>query len=261
MQRNGKTSHTLGLTMEAPEVSVQPPEVLVQPPETPVQPPELQSRTRMARLRRQLGGYSPDARVSQRLLAAQIAIETVQGNPALSARMATRGYDAARLAEGHALHAQAQAQYQHARAGTRAPRAANAARQTAQTQAHAVYMHHVQIARVAFRTDPTAAATLGLAAVRKRNDADWLLQATQFYATTLADPVILTALARYGVAAEELTTAQAQVSAVATLAAAQHRARVAAQQVTAARSTAIATLDAWMRDFLAIARLVLAQSA
>ena len=251
MQHNRNTSPARNGTL--------PPESPVQSPESPVRSPDAQSRARMSRLRRQLGGYNADARVSQRLLAAQVAIETVQTDARLSARMAARGYDAARMAEGLALHAAAKAQYQHARAHADQQRAANATLTDALRKARATHKEYVQIARVAFRAAPLTASALGLDKPSTRFTADWLLQAGQFYATALASPASVAAFARYGVSAEDLAAAQAQVAAVAAGASAQNSARLATEYTATTRSTAMAALDDWMRDFLAIARVALAQ--
>jgi len=132
------------------------------------------------------------------------------------------------------------------------------ARTAAQAQAHASYMRHLGVARVALRGDRAAAQILGLAGKRQTRQAGWLLQAQQFYANALADTAILRALAGYKLTQAQLEDGQAQVAAVAGGAVARQASTGAAREATQARDAALEALNRWMRDFLAIARIALA---
>jgi hypothetical protein len=116
----------------------------------------------------------------------------------------------------------------------------------------------VATARVALRGDRGAMRRLDLAARRKQTQAGWLMQAEQFYANAQADQAIVAALASYGVTAQHLGEAQAQVAAVAAAQVAQQQRRALAQESTRARDVAFQQLNHWMRDFVAIARIALA---
>jgi hypothetical protein len=67
------------------------------------------------------------------------------------------------------------------------------------------------------------------------------------------------ALTAYGVTAEHLGEAQTQLAAVAAANVAQQRRKGVAQESTRARDAAFVALNRWMRDFLAIARMALAE--
>src|SRR5437016_507074 len=87
----------------------------------------------------------------------------------------------ATVTEGRGLREQALSLVQQQRARLGAQFAATDARATAQAQAHAIYIRHIGVARVALRGDRGAAQALDLAA-RKRSKSGWLVQAQQFYA-------------------------------------------------------------------------------
>jgi hypothetical protein len=137
--------------------------------------------------RRRVAAFGTNASIAQRLAAAQVAIEAVLTDRDLQLALAAYGYDAARMQEGKALRERAQSLQQQQRARYGAAYGATDVRATAQQQAHATYMRHLGVARIALRGDRAAAQTLGLAATRKTTQAGWLLQAQQFYTNALAD--------------------------------------------------------------------------
>jgi len=208
--------------------------------------------------RRRVAAFGANASIARRLAAAQVAIDTVLADRDLQIALAAYGYGAARMAEGKALRDQALMLQQQQRARYGDLYGATDARATAQAQAHASYKRHLGVARVALRGDRGAAQKLGLQARRETSQAGWLLQAQQFYANSLADVVILGALAAYNLTQAQLEAGQAQVAAVAAGAVAQQASKGTAQETTRARDAALAALNRWMRDFLAIARIALA---
>jgi hypothetical protein len=230
--------------MQAPGATLQSPAAIVQTPARPS--------------RRRLTGYRTDASIAQRLVSAQIAIEAVLADAALQESLAAYGYDTIRMLQGQALREQALAlvQQQHARLG--AQLAATDARATAQAQAHALYMRHVGVARVALRGDRGAAQALDLAA-RKRNKSGWLLQAQQFYTNLLDDAAIVAKLGRFGLTQAQITAGQQLVAEVAAGHVAQQSRKSVSQETLKARDVALEALNDWMRDFLAIARIALAE--
>jgi len=131
------------------------------------------------------------ASIEARLVAAQVAIDIVMADPSLQAIMAAYGYDVARMRQGRALREQALALYQQQRTALGDRFAATDARASAHARAHAVYIRHLAVARVALRGDRGAAQKLDLAKSRKRAQAIWQIQAQQFYANALSDSAIV----------------------------------------------------------------------
>jgi hypothetical protein len=229
-----------------------------QPPAPSTQAADTSAQPAAATPRRRMGGLAAGASIEARLVAAHIAIETVLRDPGLQAIMAAHGYDAARMRQGQALREQALALYQQQRAALGERFATTDARASAQVQAHAIYMRHGAVARVALRGERGVAQKLDLASARKRTHTRWLIQAQQFYTNALGNSAILQQLAAYGVSREQLTTAQNQVAMVAGGLVAQQTTKDTAYALTKARDAALTALHHWMRDFRAIARVALA---
>jgi hypothetical protein len=258
MHHNGKVSQPSAISVQPSATSVQLPEMSMQPSAIGVQPSAIGVQQLAGKSHRSLGGFAANASIDARLVAAQVAIDRVLGDPQLQSRMAAYGYPAARLLEGCALRDQALALHQQQRASYSAQLAATDARTAAQSQAHAIYTRHVALARVALRDNRSASWALDLAAPRKRTRAGWLIQAQHFYANLLADPALGASMAAYGVAQDQLTAAQGQVATVEAGLVAQQTTKDAAQAATRTRDAALQALNRWMRDFLAIARIALA---
>ncbi len=249
MQRIGTTTQATGsMLLQGPEITAQGPEMTTQGPETTAR-----SSGRDYRLRT----YTTKASVDQRLVAARITIDAVLADNALQEVLAPYGYDHTELLRGQALREQAQSLnlQRGARVGEQA--AATHARDTARAQAHASYMRHLRLARVALRDEPAMTQALDLRA-RKRTAIGWLAQARRFYANLLADAAIVEKLAARGVTYAALIAAQGQVEVVETQLVQREHRRSLAREATHARDTAVRALDVWMRDFLAIARVALA---
>jgi len=111
------------------------------------------------------------------------------------------------------------------------------------------------IARVAFKDNPEFATKLVLGGKRKESLSGWLLQAQRFYANTLDNVDIHSALAPYGVTMEKLQAGQAEVEAVEGAGKRQKAEMSEAQIATQERDTALDALDDWMADFRELARI------
>jgi hypothetical protein len=96
MHRNGKVVQPSATSVQPSATSVQPSATSVQSSATSVQPSAGKSH-------RTLGDFAANASVDARLVAAQVAIDSVLGDPQLQSRMAAHGYPAARMREGRAL--------------------------------------------------------------------------------------------------------------------------------------------------------------
>lgn len=197
------------------------------------------------------------ASIAQQLAAAQLALSNARTDPALSGPLADFGYDAARLDAGWALYTAAATAQQRQSQEYGEQYSASDAFTMAWEAAQADYSRYLKIARITLKGERGANAALGLDGVRKKSWAGWLAQARQFYTNALADATALTALARFGVSQEKLAAGQALVDGAEALAAAQKKETGEAQQATQERDAALESLDEWLDDFLAIARIAL----
>src|SRR5690349_18241736 len=124
MQRNGKVSQPSATSVQPSATSVQPSATSMQPSATgmqpsatSMQPSAIGMQPSAEKSHRNLGGFAAKASIDARLVAAQVAIDSVLGDPQLQARMDAHGYPAARMLEGRALRDQALALHQQQRAG------------------------------------------------------------------------------------------------------------------------------------------------
>src|SRR5262249_4685941 len=192
--------------------------------------------------------------IEQRLTLANIAISNALGDPSLATALAGFGYTAERLRQGGALRENALALYQRQKGAYGDLRTANDAYAAALAQAQETYMRYVKVARVALENERGALHKLSLVGERKPASAAWMAQAQQFYASALSDPAILSQLAAFGITQAILEAGQRQVAAAADSDAARRQRQGEARDATAARDAALAALDAWMRDFMQVAR-------
>jgi hypothetical protein len=161
------------------------------------------------------------------------------------------------MREGSALHERAHVLYQRQKIEYGNLLAANDAFDQAQRRAQDSYMRQVKVARVALKNNRSALQKLGLVGMRKRAHASWRAQAQQFCANALAEPEILARLNAFGVTEAQLASSQRQINLAATSHATRQQRKGAAQDATYQRDIAMAALDAWMSDFLKVARVAL----
>jgi len=195
--------------------------------------------------------------IDEQLASAELALGNARTDGDLADPLAQFGYDAERLTEGWTLYQAAATAHQRQTREYGEQFAASDAFSQAWTAAQAQVMRHVKVARIALKQNRGAYAELGLTGSRKRTLAGWLTQARQFYVNAQVDPEILTALARFAITPQKLAAGLAQVNGVEALAAAQQKEPGEAQHATHSRDLALESLDAWMSDFLAIARIAL----
>lgn len=196
--------------------------------------------------------------IQDRLLAAQIAIENALNDEEIAPLLTAYGYDVTKLNVGNALRQAAMQEVQRQVEEYGDQFTATDIVNQAWQQANAEYMKHVKIARVAFKNERGAFQKLALDGQRKRTLSGWLGQARQFYSNALSDTHVQNVLLGFGIDVAALTAAQALVDAAEQASAAQESEKGDAQQATLERNKAMQALDAWMSDFIAIARIALA---
>ncbi|ASC74110.1 hypothetical protein XM38_050850 [Halomicronema hongdechloris C2206] len=195
--------------------------------------------------------------IDEFITAVQVAIDNALANSTLQAALSDFGYTPERLAQGRSLHASALVAHLQQRAEYGDQASATAALQQTRDTAEKSYMRLVKIARIAYKDNPGALVRLDLNGKRKRSLSGWLLQAQQFYSNLLAAPDLLDSLKQYGVTAQKVKAAQAELAAVAAANLAQEQEKGQAQTATQVRDTALDALSDWFSDFIAIARIAL----
>jgi len=194
-----------------------------------------------------------DKLIADRIAAAQQVIETARDDAEVAALLATRGYDAAQLAEGLHLQEAAQAAFTARQAAMAAQKQATATRAGAETAARQTYADFRETGRAVFKA-PADRMALGLTGNVPKDTQQFLTVARASYAAAQSAPYQAT-LATYGQAAATIAAALAALGALATTDKAQNAAIGAATKATAERDAAAKALDDWVRQFRRIAKV------
>lgn len=198
--------------------------------------------------------------LAELLTDAERAIQNGLNEPEIAAKLAEFGYTAERIQEGQALYETALQLYQEQKARYGDQFGATDAFYAKWEEARTPYMRHVAVARVAFKNDRDAWHKLGLEGRRPEAFASWLQLAERFYTYALGDADIAARLAEFGLTTEKLQAVKTMVDEVEALEQGQEGRRGEAQETTRRRDEAIDALQGWLSDYLAIARIALAET-
>jgi len=188
---------------------------------------------------------------------AQVAIDNTLSNPDILSAVKDFGYSSAKIQQGKALYNTAAAAQlaQTTEAGEQA--SATATLNDTWETARKSYMRFVKVARVALKNDVGASVQLDLKGDRKRSLSGWLAQANQFYNNALSNKSALSALKEFGITEQKLKAGLNELKAVEAANLEQEKEKGEAQAATKKRDAAIDELQAWMSDYLAIAKIAL----
>jgi len=196
-----------------------------------------------------------DNRLDQFFTTVRILIDGIQNDTALTQTMTTLGYGPAQWAAGRSLydealnlHAQQKKEYGDQFEATRDLNAA-------WDKAEAAYRRTRNLARVAFRDDPQAQATLLLGAGRGESLSAWLDQSRQFYQNLSGHPALLKSMERFGLTEDQVKAEQALVTDVEARQTHQRTQTREAQEATESREVQIKKLDRWYIDLRDVAKV------
>ncbi len=185
------------------------------------------------------------------------AIDNGLNDSEIAARLATFGYTAEKIQQGQTLYERALQLYQEQKARYGDQFGATDAFYEKWEEVRKAYIQQVKIARIAFKHNRDAWQKLGLEGERPRAFASWLQLAKRFYVYALGEEEIAERLAEFGLTTEKLQAVQSMVDEVEAMEHTQEGRRGEAQQATKQRDEAFDALQAWLSDYLAIARLAL----
>uniref|UniRef100_UPI00321636BE hypothetical protein n=1 Tax=uncultured Draconibacterium sp. TaxID=1573823 RepID=UPI00321636BE len=167
------------------------------------------------------------------------------------------GYTEAKLQEGAVLLQDATSLYETQKKEYGEVDEAQQQFEDARKAAHKNYMNLLSIARIAFKNNVQASATLDLNGKRASTISGWLKQTLGFYRAIMANEEWKTALAAYGQTEDKLTTELAAVNGVMEAAEAVKKEKGDAQNATQERDEKIEELVDWVTDYEVIARIAL----
>lgn len=192
------------------------------------------------------------------LVRADVAIHNALNDPEILAALTPFGYDETALQAGADLLAEAEALHRAQQAEYAEQYTATEALERAWDTARDIYMQHLALARIAFRDDRETYRFLGLEGRRKRSFAGWVEQAETFYTHLLETPNVLAAFRdRFPLEPSVFEDGLAQVEALMEYNRIQEQKKSVAQQATKDRDAAFVALDAWLRDYRAVAKIAL----
>lgn len=195
--------------------------------------------------------------ISAQLMAAQVALGSLQSDDELREALALYGYSEERIRQGRMLLEAVESAMieQQIRQGDKLN--ASDALRMAKRQAHDTYMKHVVIARSALKSERGSLQKLDLSSQRRATKAGWLMQARQFYTIALTDAALQARLAEFGISSEKLTEGRRLLEDVDFYTIAQAQTSGAALHATQQRNLALDNLNTWMSAFRVIARVAL----
>lgn len=190
--------------------------------------------------------------IEQQMENARLAIEGALGDTYLLKQLAEYGYGRKKIQEGKALYEKVRLLQNVFRQEQAGKLEATDQLRAAFNEAHAVYIRHIKLARMAIPHDRELWDILALSGARNRNLNGWLSQAEIFYANV---DQVTDDLATFGVMEDELGQARAMVEAVVDAKVKQNSEISDTQQARLQRDQALNTLHQWMRKFKQIARI------
>lgn len=195
--------------------------------------------------------------ISERLLAAQVAIDNALGDAEILAELSVFGYTEEKLNAGKQLQEEAQDLVNQQKTEYGEQYQASEDFYAAWDTADKAYMRTLKVARVAFRGNDKAATSLMLNGDRGDKFSEWLEQAQSFYQNLLANQDLASAMAEFGYDTAKLESENALVEAAVQANATQEQEKGEAQDSTKIRDAKLAEMDRWMLDYKEIAKVAL----
>ena len=197
-----------------------------------------------------------DLTIIERLALSREAIGIVQNDEVLQERLAARGYTAVVLSDGLQKQEEAFRQHQHRQVVFGDGIAATAEVEKLEQVVRGVLNGHRRIAQIALQNQAGFYQQLRLAQPLGTKRTVLVSRAQHFYQQILDLPAMQALLDPLDLTVEAVTAHKARVDALeAAMQEQQHR-RAEAEVKTRQRREAMAALDAWMLEFLGVARLV-----
>ena len=187
----------------------------------------------------------------------RVAIDNAQNQPLIASTMAEFGYDAEELKKGKQIWLNASNAYKLNLTEDDETNQAYENYISVKSDVEDSYKLHRKKAKVVFRNDPVTLEKLGIKGSEPKAHVKWVVIVKKFYTTAIADTEIQTKLARLKITPEELTAVSTSVSKLETARSEYLREKGESQDATKVKDKAIASLDDWMSEFYAVAKIAM----
>jgi len=186
----------------------------------------------------------------------RVALENAELQPEIAAKMSELSYDSGKIAEGKALLAQTRQVYDTNNTEEVETTEASEKFKTDRKLLEKTFRRHRRKARVVFRKDPVMQKRLAIdddvpGAYAK------LIETVKVFYNEAAKPNALDKLARMAITADDISAGAQLVSTVETDRADYLREVGESENATQAKDAAMATMQDWMTEFYAVARIAL----
>ncbi len=187
----------------------------------------------------------------------RVALENVINQSEVSNTMAEFGYDEAKITEGKQLLEGTRSAYDFNSQEDNETIAARAGFDSKKMDLEKIYALDRKKAKVVFRNDEVVLKKLGLTGSVPQAYIKWLETMKTFYSGVQADSAIQTKLLTLKITAEHITASIAAITDLENARTLYLKEVGESQDATKAKDSAFAKIDAWMRDFYAVARIAM----
>ena len=187
----------------------------------------------------------------------RIALENVWTQPHIASNMAGDGYGPAKIDDGKGLWTRTQEAIDEKQRLKSVARSAYSHLVALQKELTAKYTLHRMKAKIVFEYSPSLMNHLLLNKPLTGSFVPWLQIVSKFYSHALSRTELQEQLSRMLVTREELLAAKVDIVAIENARAAYVLAKGEAQNATQVKNAAFRKLDAWMREFYAVAKVAL----
>lgn len=187
----------------------------------------------------------------------RVALENATNQPEIAAALAELGYNSTKIDEGKALLATTREFFQQNQKEDDETTVAYANFSNKKTELEKIYASHRKKAKVIFRKDLITSEKLAITGTLAKAYIKWLETIKKFYTLTAADTTIQTQLAKLKITTQDITDANDKISQLENARAEYLKEEGESQDATKAKDNAFATMDDWMSEFYAVAKIAL----
>ncbi len=195
--------------------------------------------------------------ISEQLNAAQVAVTNTLADAEIQGLVTQFGYPPEKLTEGKALYDAALSAVNAGIAAAGSQFQATSTLRTAEIAARDAYQSLAKVARAVFINDSARLAQLGLSGTMPRSTAGFLSAAYAIFDNANNVPEIKSALESFGYTEEKLGQERLKINAYDSANQLQEASKGAAQQATRDQDTAIKAMNAWLAQYIKIAKVAL----
>lgn len=195
-------------------------------------------------------------RVNTELDSYELILSGALANPAIIKAMAPLGYDRKAVLYGNNLLKLTISLQQSREQEENNQKESTQRLREAYQRAYKQYMIHLKVARMLISPNSLAWNEMKLGGTRKKNLAEWLVQAKAFY---MHAGLVAEQLEQMGISPEELSQAEAMVEAITEARIEQNRCKSAKQMAKVRRDAERKALQKWMSKFMRAARFTFSE--